>query len=112
MREAPLLLLRVATLPFEALSPLQGARSTPLLEALAVCERALAEAARGLEEALHLAAGDRESASDPEEARARVAVLRLRRDVHHGRPCRTGDLERAVPEECDTHAAVHCFELA
>ncbi len=97
MSGAPLLLLRVATLPFQTLERLTGRRSAESLPALAEGDAALEQEAARLTDALHRAAGEPDTAPDAEAARARVAVLRLRRNVHQRRPPKEADLDAAHP---------------
>ena len=93
----PLLLLRVATLPFETLESVAGPRSAQALRALFAIESALAQQAARLTDALHASAGGPDSAANADAARARVAILRLRRAVHHHQPCKPADLQTASP---------------
>lgn len=88
-------LLRIATLPFETLKPLRAPRASELAMRVAAIERLLAEGAADLEAALHEAAGPPDAAGTEDEVRGRLAILRVRRDVHNGRPSRKEDL-RAV----------------
>ena len=73
-----LLLLRIATLPFETLSGLRSEKCAASVEKLLYLEETLAREVAGLEDDLHAAAGSREQAADPDRARARLAVLRSR----------------------------------
>jgi len=90
-----LLLLRIATLPFETLSGLRSEKCAASVEKLLYLEETLAREVAGLEDDLHAAAGSREQAADPDRARARLAVLRLRRDAHNRRPLRSEDKDTA-----------------
>lgn len=85
-------LLRIATLPFETLAPLRAPKASELAMRVAAIERLLAEGTADLEAALHDAAGPPDAARTEEEIRARLSLLRVRRDVHNGRPSRKEDL--------------------
>ncbi|HEV8335453.1 MAG TPA: lantibiotic dehydratase [Candidatus Polarisedimenticolia bacterium] len=85
-------LLRIASLPFDSLAALHGGPLLQDLEALLGAESMLSGEARSLADFLHAAAG--ESTDDPERAKGRFAVLRLRRDAHNGRRLRGGDMEQ------------------
>src|SRR6185503_7757863 len=85
-------LLRVANLPFDSLAALHAGPFLQDLEDLLGAERTLSEEARSLADLLHAAAG--ESTGDPERAKGRFAVLRLRRAVHNGRGLRGSDMEK------------------
>ncbi|HKQ61649.1 MAG TPA: hypothetical protein VJS92_10160, partial [Candidatus Polarisedimenticolaceae bacterium] len=71
MNAVPLLLLRIATRPFERLAALGSGNAAALAEKLLALEARLEERARRLEAALHEAAGAREAAVDEERARVR-----------------------------------------
>jgi lantibiotic biosynthesis dehydratase-like protein len=85
-------LLRVANLPFDSLAALHAGPFLQDLEDLLGAEHTLSEEARSLADLLHAAAG--ESTGDPERAKGRFAVLRLRRAVHNGRRLRGSDMEK------------------
>lgn len=91
----PLVLLRIATLPFDQLAPLGAARALPLLDELFELEESLTAGSESLGKELYEAAADRSAAADPESARARLALVSLRRDIHNGRPLREPDLDQA-----------------
>ncbi len=108
----PLLLVRVATRPFETLQALRGRRSVARVNDLLRIEGALAERAAALEEALYRLAGDRGSPSDAERARGRLSLVRLRRSVHNGRAPSESELREArgslpadLAVELEEHAA-------
>ncbi len=88
-----LALLRVAGLPFETLGALRDGddlgRAETALSELHEIERG----AREIPDLLFEAAGP--PVTDRERARARFALLRIRRDVHKGRAPRAGDLDEA-----------------
>lgn len=88
-------LLRVATLPFGALDALHGREAVASLRAVLDAERALDDGAGGMSDLLFAAAGP--PGGDAAHARARFALLRVRRDVHAGRPPRPRDLDEAAP---------------
>lgn len=90
-----LALLRVNTLPFDTLEALRGRRAVPLLDALAVLEERMAGDCARLEDGLHRAAGPRDDTAAPGEARARHALLAIKRDVHNRRPVREDSLREA-----------------
>ncbi|HEX5045252.1 MAG TPA: lantibiotic dehydratase [Candidatus Polarisedimenticolaceae bacterium] len=92
----PLLLLRVTTFPFDTLERLRGSRSADACRSLAEAEDGLAQDAVRLADALFAAAGEPGTVGDAEMARARLAVLRLRRDVHHRRSIKGRDLQTAA----------------
>lgn len=81
---SPLLLVRVAVRPFESLGAFAAPRSGAALEALERLERVIAAKAERLGAALHAAAGP--GGVDREGSRRRLALLRVRRAVHQGRP--------------------------
>ncbi|HET9300796.1 MAG TPA: lantibiotic dehydratase [Candidatus Polarisedimenticolaceae bacterium] len=106
MSGSPLLLLRVATLPFQTLERLTGRHSAEALRALDEDDAALGRESTGLTEALHRAAGGPDSAGDAEAVRARLSLLRLRRDVHHRRPVDASDLQAGPLKERLEHFAL------
>ncbi|HYJ32569.1 MAG TPA: lantibiotic dehydratase [Candidatus Binatia bacterium] len=91
---APLLIVRVAGLPFEALAPLRGEEASAAAGALLDGLESRAADAERLSALLYEAAG---AGVAPELAGARGAVLRLRRAIHHGRALSEGDLAKAAP---------------
>ncbi len=95
MSGRPLVLLRVATRPFESLRPLEGARCAALARDLLALDAELERCASAIGSALHDLAGEREASPDAESARVRLAILAVRRDVHNGRAPRGADLARA-----------------
>jgi Lantibiotic dehydratase, N terminus len=92
-----LLLLRVATRPFESLAAFHGRGSAAAAAEMAASERALGVTRAGLEAALHTAAGPASPEADAASVRARLAVLALRRDVHNDRAPVLADLDVAGP---------------
>jgi hypothetical protein len=96
MSEAPLLLLRVAGLPFEALAALEaGAAADGLDDALAL-EEGLAAEVEDLCDELFREAGEAAPEMDLAAARARLDVIALRRAIHNGRPVPAQRLEKAA----------------
>src|SRR5678816_4714945 len=79
-----LLLLRVATLPFEKVEPLRAGSATPLLEQAMLEEEFLEPENRFLCDALHRLAGPA-AGLDRQHARARLELLALRRDLFNSR---------------------------
>lgn len=94
----PLLLLRVAGLPFERLGSIAPLRSASPTAELLRREELAAVTAVSLGDALFRAAGARDSAGDPDRAKSRAAILALRRDIHNDRSLRANDLDRARPD--------------
>jgi hypothetical protein len=90
-----LLLLRVATRPFASLAPFHAPRAAAAARELAGLTARLSAETEALERALYEAAGPRAAEDDPEAARARVALLAVRRDVHQRRVPRPRDLDAA-----------------
>jgi lantibiotic biosynthesis dehydratase-like protein len=82
-------LLRVANLPFDTLAALHAGSFLRDLEDLLETERALYRMTRSIADLLHAAAG--EPCDNPGHAKARFAILRLRRCVHNGRRLREND---------------------
>jgi len=92
-----LAILRISTLPIGTLAPF---RSGPAVEAAAAILRVEADLGAGresLEEALHAAAGGKPDEGDADRARARLAVIALKRSVHNGRPLRDEAIASATP---------------
>lgn len=85
------LLLRVSTLPFDALAPLRAGNALQSVEGLLTEEDAFTAGAADLSALLHARAGERDEQADAERARTRLAFVRLRRDVHNARPLREAD---------------------
>ncbi|HZI92596.1 MAG TPA: lantibiotic dehydratase, partial [Patescibacteria group bacterium] len=79
-----LLLLRVATLPFEKVEPLRAGSATPLLEQAMLEEEFLEPENRFLCDALHRLAGPA-AGLERQHARARLELLALRRDLFNSR---------------------------
>jgi lantibiotic biosynthesis dehydratase-like protein len=95
----PLLLLRIAALPFETLAPLAAPAAVAALDAWLDLEAALdAEAAR-LNDRLFAAAGPGggESGEGEESAAARRAIIALRRAVHNRRAIPPALVAEAAP---------------
>jgi hypothetical protein len=90
----PLLIVRVATLPFEALAPFGGDRAREAAEEYLGFIEARAREATLLSEALYQAAGEGDSTG---RGAARGAVLRIRRAVHQGRTFDEPAIEEAGP---------------
>ena len=88
-----LALLRVATLPFETLARLKSATPAGRLEAVIVADAEVERDALEISDGLFQAAGAPEQ--DPIRARARFAVLKLRRAVHNGKRPHERELEEA-----------------
>lgn len=84
-------LLRVAILPFDRLAALHAGPLARAAEELLENDRVYSGEAETLSDLLHGAAGA--SAADPERAKARFAILRLRRDLHNRRAPDPVDLE-------------------
>ncbi len=91
-RISPLVILRVATLPFETLAPLEGARARATAEAALDRLEARRRDAERLSASLYEVAGA--SAAEDRHA-ARGAVLRIRRAIHQGRAVPESTLEEA-----------------
>lgn len=87
-----LALLRVASLPFEALASLGDAAAVEAV-AIVALESDLERDAAALDDRLFACAGP--PVDDPLRAGARFALLRVRRDVHNGRAPKPADLEDA-----------------
>jgi hypothetical protein len=93
-RVSPLLIVRVAALPFEAMDSMSGNRARVAAEAwLRLLETRAGEAER-ISALLFDAAGE---AASPELAPARGAVLKMRRAIHQGRAIDRRVVEDAAP---------------
>src|SRR6267154_1233923 len=91
MHVSPLLMVRVATLPFEALAPSRRGRACAAAEELLQRLEGRAREAERISALLHEAAGE---TAPPEQAAARGAVLKMRRAIHQDRA-----VDRRVVEE-------------
>lgn len=87
-----LALLRVASLPFEAIAPLRDGTCAEA-DAVVALEAELARDAQVLADRLFALAGS--PTEDPARTQARFALLRVRRDVHNGRVPKERDLDDA-----------------
>ncbi|TMQ70350.1 MAG: hypothetical protein E6K80_08815 [Candidatus Eisenbacteria bacterium] len=104
-----LALLRVGTLPFDALAALGAGEGATAARALLAAERALQGEATTLSEQLFQAAGP--PLPDDPRARSRFALLRIRRDVHGLRAPRLADLGQASPFlDQEMRSRLHAFE--
>ena len=106
-----LALLRVSTLPFETLATLKSDTPAGPLEAVIVADAEIERDALEICDGLFEAAGASEQ--DPIRARARFAILKLRRAVHNGKRPRERELEeaRAVLPESTMARVEHFMEL-
>lgn len=93
----PLPLLRITALPHEDLDPLVSSQATDILDRLAAVRDEVEALAPTLGEALFAAAGPPDPDSGAAQARARLAVVALRRSVFNRRPLAAADLESARP---------------
>ena len=89
---SPLLIVRVASLPLETMTPSSRARAGA--EELLQHFEARAQEAERISALLYDAAGE---AAPPEQTAARGAVLKMRRAVHQGRAFDRGVMEDAEP---------------
>jgi len=108
---APLLIVRVASLPFESLAPFVAERSVAAADEAAAAGEEGARLAERASALLYEAAG---SAAPPELAAARIAVLGIRRAIHQGHPAETALLETAkplLPEDVRRAIAEHACAL-
>ncbi len=92
-----LLLLRHATRPFESLSALEAARAEAAGRRLLVEDARLATVGDGLESVLHAAAGPKTAQRDEAAARARLAILAVKRAVHNRRTLGDDEVGAARP---------------
>ncbi|HEV8334790.1 MAG TPA: lantibiotic dehydratase [Candidatus Polarisedimenticolia bacterium] len=93
---APLVLLRVAALPFESLETLRAGSSLARLHELLALEREMEGEADALSEALYRAAGP-PVPGDSERNRTRLAIVTLRRAVYNRRRPDQAHLQEAAP---------------
>ena len=94
--KGPVLLLRVAVLPFQILDVFDSSTTGTEMAKLISCHDMLDEVAKALADDLYRVAGARRDGEmAPEFWRARNAVLALRRDVHNRRPLHRKHLESA-----------------
>lgn len=91
---APLLIVRVSSLPFETLAPLTAARSVAIADQAAASRAKREELAERASKLLYAAAG---VTAPPDLAAARVALLGIRRSLHRGGAADPAALERARP---------------
>jgi len=92
----PVVLLRVAALPFESLESLRATSSLERLGDLLRLEEEIDAEVGALSETLHHAAGP-PVAGDAERSRSRLAIVVLRRTVHNRRPLEPALLDGAGP---------------
>ncbi len=107
-----LALLRVASLPFERLGALRTEADPDDAAAIVSLEDEIHRGAEEIADLLFACAGP--ATADSERARARFAVLRLRRDVHNGKTSRASDLDDArplLPEELVSRLDRHAESL-
>ena len=91
---SPLLLVRVATLPFETLDPSRRIRACAAGEELLQSLETRSREAERISSLLYAAAGEK---APPEHAAARGAVLKTRRAIHQNRALGCGVMEEAGP---------------
>src|SRR5262245_20871776 len=77
--EAPLVLLRIAALPFATLAPLAAGEALARLAPVQELEDRLDAEVERLTDALHSVAGEPPGDGDPEAAHNRLAIIGLRR---------------------------------
>jgi hypothetical protein len=88
-------LLRVATLPFETLAGLAGGDAAAAAAKVVALEAAGEREGAAIAEELFSVAGP--PSDDPGRTKRRFALLRVRRDLHNGKPPRAADLTDAAP---------------